>query len=261
MNNPTGLPICIFTFVTNRALYEDMVQSFVDAGFGSEKAIFIELRDDKAEPYSMLTHLIETHDDPFFVMCHQDVRLDQGHGYEELLGTITALDEIDPLWAVAGNAGGRRNLQLARTLTDPWGGRSSDKFPARVHTLDENFLIVRTRTGFGCSTGLNGFHLYGPDLCLNAIAAGRTVYVVDFRLRHLSKGNRESNEYKECVARYIEHWRGRYVIRYLRASTDLLFLSRFSFLQRALGHPRPRAIIKKRAWLARPVGWFFSHRY
>jgi hypothetical protein len=253
--------IHVFTFVTDRALYRDMLQSFVEAGFEHDKATFTELRDDNAEPYSMLTRLIGTIDEPFFVMCHQDVRLDQGHGYEELLDAIASLDGTDPLWAVAGNAGGTRSLQVARRITDPWGGSSSDEFPTRVYTLDENFLVVRTQTGIGCSPGLTGFHLYGPDLCLNAIKGGRSVHVIDFHLRHLSSGNRKSDEYKECVARFVEHWRQRYAIRYVRTAAEVLFLSRFALLQRSLGRPRPRRIIKNRPWLARRIGWFFSHRY
>ena len=98
---------------------------------------------------------------------------------------IRDLEGRDDRWAVAGNAGGSRALRVIRSVTDPHGGGTGDPLPAGVHSLDENFLVIRTGTGVRCSPQLSGFHLYGTDLCLNALEQGRQPYVIDFRLRHL----------------------------------------------------------------------------
>src|SRR5687767_10543144 len=121
----TGL-IGIFTFVTDRDVYSQMRDSFDQAGFTPERAAFTELtgtgQPDEPEPYSTITKLVAELSEPWFILCHQDLRLDQGHGIDELLGAVRELEERDDRWAVAGNAGGLRDLRVVRSLTDPHGG-------------------------------------------------------------------------------------------------------------------------------------------
>ena len=90
-----------------------------------------------------------------------------------LLSAMDNLECRDPGWAVAGNAGGSASLEVVRRITDPSGVSTDHVLPARVHSLDENFLVIRTATGIGCSPELGGFHFYGVDFCLNALERGR----------------------------------------------------------------------------------------
>jgi hypothetical protein len=255
--------IPVFTFVTDPESYSQMRRSFEGAGFGAGHARFVELHGDGPqgvpEPYSKITELIAAVTEPFFILCHQDVRLDQGHGLDELLAAIHALDSADDRWAVAGNAGGSRSLRVIRSIRDPHGGGSDDALPAIVHSLDENFLVVRTGTGIGCSPGLSGFHLYGTDLCLNALEHDRRSYVIDFRLRHLSPGKRDA-AYEAARDRFVAHWNERFLARYVRTTVELLFLSRWTPLRAALGSTRARSFVKSRGPLRAAAGAVLAPR-
>jgi hypothetical protein len=255
--------IPIFTFVTDSDAYAQMRQSFGEAGFTSEHASFTELTGtgapDESEPYSTITGLIADLREPFFILCHQDLRVDQGHGVDDLLRIVGDLEERDGRWAVAGNAGGSRALRVVRSLTDPHGGASADSFPAPVHSLDENFLLIRTGTGIRCSQELHGFHLYGTDICLNALDAGGQPYVIDFRVRHLSPGTRDE-EYAMGRDRFVAHWSQRFAACYVRTTIDVLFLSRFGFLRSSLGSESARRFVKARGAARAPAGALLAPR-
>ena len=255
--------IRIFTFVTDRDGYSQMRHSFEQAGFTSDRAAFTELtgtgQPGEPEPYSTITKLVADLSEPFFILCHQDLRLDQGHGIDDLLGAIRDLEERDDRWAVAGNAGGSRGLRVVRSLSDPHGGATDDRFPARVHSLDENFLVIRTGTGLQCSPQLSGFHLYGTDLCLNALDQGRQPYVIDFRIRHLSRGTRDA-AYATARDRLVAHWSSRFVACYVRTTIEVLFLSRVGFLRSLMGPASVRHVVKSRGAVRMPAGALLAPR-
>jgi hypothetical protein len=255
--------IPIYTFVTDRDGYAQMRHSFEEAGFTSDRASFTELtgtgQPDEPEPYSTITELVADLDEPFFILCHQDLRLDQGHGIDDLIGAIRGLEKRDDRWAVAGNAGGSRALRVVRSLTDPHGGASGGPFPARVHSLDENFLVIKTGTGIRCSPQLSGFHLYGTDLCLNALDKDRQPYVIDFRVRHLSRGTRDA-EYAVARDRLVAHWSSRFIACYVRTTIEVLFLSRIGFLRSLLGSVSARRFVKSRGAARVPAGVLLAPR-
>jgi hypothetical protein len=255
--------IPIFTFVTDRDGYSQMRHSFELAGFTPEQASFTELtgtgQSGEPEPYSTITRLVADLSEPFFILCHQDLRLDQGHRIDDLIGAVRDLEERDDRWAVAGNAGGTKALRVVRSLADPHGGPTDTRFPARVHSLDENFLVIRTGTELSCSPQLSGFHLYGTDLCLNALDQGRQPYVIDFRVRHLSRGTRDAG-YARARDRLVAHWGSRFVACYVRTTIEVLFLSRLGFLQSSLGSEPARGLVKSRAVARRPAGALLAPR-
>jgi hypothetical protein len=255
--------IRIFTFVTDPAAYEQMQRSFEQAGFTGDRADFSELRGTglpgEPEPYSTITELIAKVTEPWFILCHQDLRLDQGHGIDELTAAIGDLERRDRRWAVAGNAGGTRSLRVIRNLTDRHGGASDQVLPSTVHSLDENFLVIRSGTGISCSTELDGFHLYGTDLCLNALESGWQPYVIDFQLRHLGVGLKDDSYYA-ALEGFVGIWSSRTVARYVRTTVELLFLGRWRWLQAVLGSARVRAMLKRYRVLSAPVGALLAPR-
>jgi hypothetical protein len=256
-----GIPV--FTFVTDRKCYREMQNSFERAGFTQRRATFIELvgagGPGEPEPYSIVSKLIRERPEPFVILCHQDVRLNQGHGFDALTAALRDLTRRDPMWAIAGNAGGSRLLRVTRCLTDPYGGSSHRSLPALVHSLDENFLVLRTGTGVECTSVLAGFHLFGTDVCLNALRSGRTAYVINFHLQHLSAGRRDS-AYEEARDRFVAYWNAKYAARYLRTTVEVLFLSRWKVARRILGIRKLRSILKNHASAGAVAGILFAPR-
>jgi hypothetical protein len=226
----------VYTFVTDEAHYEAMRASFAASGMEPPLARFVRLTAD-GDPFRAIGRLFATSAQRCAILCHQDVRLGEGAGAKELLAALAQLDALDPGWAVAGTAGVTNDLRLVRRLTDPYGASTPGVLPARVVSLDENFLVFNPRRAPRCSIGLSGFHFYGTDVCLNAAAKGGAAYVIDFPLTHLSAG-RFDDGYRETRDRLRDVWNGRFVFRYVGTTTELVFLSRSQLLQRLFGSER-----------------------
>lgn len=64
-----------------------------------------------------------------------------------------------------------------------------EQLPLKTETVDENFILVRNEANLTLSSDLEGFHLYGTDICLIADILGYNCYVIDFKLVHKSDGN------------------------------------------------------------------------
>jgi hypothetical protein len=226
----------VATFVTDRAAYREMRQSFEDAGFVEPQVVYEVLNDRTEEPFGAISRLGSA-DEKYVVLAHQDVRCDQGHRYTNLLQALECLGRRDARWAVAGNAGGCHEYGLVRHVNDPWGARWADELPCRVITLDENFLVLRTERRPHCSPGMAGFHLYGADVCMNSAWRHDPSYVIDFRVSHLSAGN--GTGLREAEDRLGSVW-GQRLVRpcYVQTSTMVIPLARWKWTRRLLRRPR-----------------------
>ena len=177
-------------------MYEAMLASFRERGVDAPDCEFLHIDNtgtEQTEAYAGLNQLLNRSRGRYVILCHQDVRL-IGDGREKLDVALTALEQRDPCWALAGNAGGEGPGRLALRITDPHGTdtRVGD-LPVRVATLDENFIVVKRAARIGFSRDLAGFHFYGADICLVADILGYTSYVIDFHLQHLSPGNKSAD--------------------------------------------------------------------
>lgn len=176
--------------------YEAMRASLRAGGFSGD-CEYLYIDNTGADPqvcaYAGLNALLDAAAGDYILLCHQDVRL-LTETRRDLDKRLAELDEHDPAWALAGNAGGIAPGVLAVRITDPHGANQSvGQFPARVASLDENFIVVRRTARIGFSIDLSGFHFYGADICLHADLAGWRAYVVDFHLAHLSAGKKDDN--------------------------------------------------------------------
>jgi hypothetical protein len=230
---PGGPDFEIHTFVNDDSIYERMRQSFIDAGFNP--SAFVRLTDADDNPYAAITRIGQEASARYPILCHQDVFAEPGTGPAELLATLEHLDSFDPDWVVAGNVG---VMPSGRMLVRFAGGSTGEPLPLPVVTLDENFLVFNARNGPYCSADLSDFHLYGSDVCLHALRAGGSAYVIDFPLTHVSRGNAGSAAFGRAKSRFVSAWRGRILFQYVPTSVGTVFISRSQLLQRLFGSAR-----------------------
>ena len=162
---------------------------------------------------------------------------------------LAHLERHDQRWALAGNAGGVGVGRLAVRITDPQGrNQSRGGFPACVHSLDENFIVVRRRAGVSFSSDLDGFHFYGADICQVARVLGWRAYVIDFHIEHLSAGRKDASFYRMQEA-FRAKWSRALEARWVQTTCALVRLS-----GDAMGDLVGRASARPLAMVARRLG-------
>jgi hypothetical protein len=189
----------IATLVSDGAQYEEMLRSFEDGGF-TRDCEYLAL-DNRAgndfEAYGGIRLVLARARGRHVIVCHQDVRLIKD-GRRELLARLEELELRDPLWALAGNAGGT-GRGIAKRISDPHGeDQHAGDLPERALSLDENFIVINRSSMIAPSADLAGFHLYGTDLCLQARMRGHGAYVINYHLRHLGRGT-IGRDYYHCL--------------------------------------------------------------
>jgi len=220
----------ICTLVTKTSEYEEMVNSFRDKGFDDKNTEFLYISNidsNQYDGYSGLNHMLNTAAGEYVVLCHQDILLNFDN--ESILDScISELNHKDKNWALAGNAGGDSRTRYRR-ITDPHGTSSVGSFPQRVKSLDENFIISNSKNRVALSGNLNGFHMYGTDLCLMADILGYSAYVINFHLQHNSPGNKDASFYKSEKA-LINKYKNAFKLRLIKSSCTKIFISSSNIL-------------------------------
>ena len=192
----SSIAYSLCSLVTDHAQYAQMRASASAIGFTAEDCEFLYLDNSETnqlDAFAALNRLIREARGDRIILCHQDL-IFHDNTREDLDSRLRELTDFDPSWAVAGNAGGTAPGQLAIRISDPHGTNTcTGELPARAQSLDENFLILRADANLGLSRDLQGYHLYGADLCLQADLRGHSAYVIDFHLNHLSSGNKSDD--------------------------------------------------------------------
>lgn len=194
------------TLVTRFAEYTEMVESAIQAGFDEDETEYLYFDNtsgNSADGYHGINRALREAKGKYLIFCHQDVLFihDRRQQLEHCLGL---LEQHDPHWAVAGNAGKTRSGLLRLRISDPHGQDiKMGQLPAEVISLDENFLVINRNQNIACTAALSGFHLYGTDLCQNANRLGLKNYVIDFHLFHKSAGKVDAG-YFEVQRRYVQ---------------------------------------------------------
>ncbi len=224
-----------------------MKQSFQAGGF-EEPACRYRVFDNSVsnlwDPYGAINLVLDEveQSDPadrpeWIIFCHQDLVLDQGHDIGDLMVALHELDETDPTWALAGNAGMTDRMTMISHISCPNYSNFPVQQPCSVVTLDENLLIVKPRPGLRCSADMSGFHLYGTDLCLNALRRGHGSYVINFRLTHNSMGTVDERFY-QVLRKLQDVWRSRFFGLFVGTTVTTFALSRFKLLHRIMNNGR-----------------------
>jgi hypothetical protein len=230
----TGLVFIICTIANDLVQYRAMRDSFLAAGFDEARCayrLFDNTSRNTHDPHAVLSSVCREAPGCFVIVCHQDIRIDRGAGFDELLQRLKELEAVDPDWAVAGNYGITPLLAGTGVVFDPNGTSHPGPFPQAVVSLDENFLVMPAGVPVRCSPGLHGFHLYGTDICLNALVAGHACYVIDFPLTHLSGGNTEQEAFQSAVRALVSTWNDHFAIAIVGTPNTTIHLSRWKPLR------------------------------
>jgi len=216
----------ICTLVNHMPEYEQMVASFIQAGFSPISCEFLYVDNTQSntyDAYSGLNTMLQQARGKYVVLCHQDILL-EFHHRKELETRIEELDTLDPTWAIAGNAGAAGPNHIVYKVSYPDGTLANKgKLPLKVQSLDEHFIMVKNGLGIGLSGDLEGFHLYGADICLQAEVKGYASYVIDFHLLHKSKGNPDQS-FQQCEKNLVRKYSRFFRPRWVQTTTTLFHL-------------------------------------
>jgi len=231
---PYKYSIC--TLVTNPDEYQDMLQSFVNAGFNTSFCEFLHIdnsQHNSFEAFSGLNKFLQEAQGKYIILCHQDILLNYDN-LEVLEQRIAEIEAKDPKWAIIGNAGAVGIKNKVYRITEGDGVfRKCGHPPAKVVSVDENFILVKKEANLALSGDLSGFHLYGTDLCIIASILGYSAYVVNFHLLHKSKGNADKSFFtiKENL---INKYSKAFEARFIETTMTKFFFSNSSFLNKLM---------------------------
>lgn len=186
-----SITFSVCSIVNDLDQYRRMLESFEQAGFVQDNSEFLYVDNTNANSldcYAGLNRLINQSVGRYIVLCHQDIRM-LNDDKSTLLSRLNELEQRDSAWAVVGNAGKTHSGDYKIRISDRHGkDQNRGPFPAKVVSLDENFMVLKRSALLGLSTDLTGYHLYGTDICIQANVRGRQAYVIDFHLEHLGAG-------------------------------------------------------------------------
>lgn len=211
------------TIANNLKEYEDMKKSFELCGFDSDCEYLLADNSDGNlfDAYEAIRIFLRESRAKYILIIHQDVRcLDRR---EDLLNCLKSLSNFDPNWAVCGNAGSMGYHGDAMYLDNNGVISKSRNLPARVNSLDENFLIIKASADLTLSKKFSSFHLYGTELCLVADFLGYNCYVVPFMVKHLSDGNKK--ELLKYVNEFVNDYGDKFRSRYIQTTCTKFYLS------------------------------------
>lgn len=194
------------TLVTDFGEYIQIVDSAKTAGFDGDDVEFLYFdnqKNNQFDGYNGINRALQEAQGEYLIFCHQDI-LFHDDKRTTLDACLSELETLDKNWAVAGNAGKDNSCQFYARISDPnMQNIHNGILPAKVMSLDENFMILNRKHRFATSSqALSGFHLYALDLCQNAYALGLSCYVINFHLLHKS-GGKMSQSYYDAQNNYI----------------------------------------------------------
>lgn len=244
--NSKKFKFSICTLVSNKEEYSEMIDSFIQAGFDPAFCEFIYADNstgNKYDAYAGINRFLNQAKGEYIILCHQDILLNYDR-IDKLEKCIAELNIKFPDWGLIGNAGGinlgRNASKIATAKGDIY---HEGPLPHEVHSLDENFIIVKNTANIGVSRDLQGFHLYGLDLCLHARALGYKAFIIDFLITHKSYGNADKSFYdlkSLFLDKYIKLFSGRYI----KTTITSLYLSGSPFIS-YLANTKPFKMVAK----------------
>lgn len=228
----------VCTLVSRGEEYALLLESLQAAGFNEQNTEFIYLDNcdkNNFDGYQGINLFLQQATGKYIIICHQDILFNRDN-IDDLRARLEELSKKDSTWAVCGNAGAKGPNHIVYHISYPDDlFMSKGNFPQKVHSLDENFIVVKNHTYLNVSADLKGFHLYATDLCLRAELSGFSSYVIAFNLTHKSRGNRDQSFFKlreKMIKKYDHFFRSRWI----QTNSTNFYLSG-TFLGRLCGNP------------------------
>ena len=217
----------ICTFVTQIQEYENMLSSFLDKGFNTDVCEYLHIDNSDSntfDAYAGINRFLHLAKGKYVIICHQDILINKD-SIVDLRNHLSELDQLDQHWGLCGNAGAAGPNNLVYHISYPGEPlKTKGKFPLKVSSLDENFLLLKNDAYLKVSNNLQGFHLYGTDLCLQATLNGYNAYVIAFNLTHKSKGIRNDEFFK--IRKALKNKYNRFFSsRWVQTNTTVFYLS------------------------------------
>lgn len=207
-----GIRYSFLTCVSDFGTYETLVVASLEemrAGRGPFERIPVDNTENRLSAAQALNRGISRARGEVLICCHQDIRFPPDW-LERLESQLAEIEAKDKRWGVLGTFGKWQKRYYGHVVDHrPGRGRSRcGPLPAVVQTLDENCLILRRDSGLSFDEYMDGFHLYGVDLCLEAMARGLVNYALDCCVDHFGAGVKDA-AFQAQKARLRSKWRRR----------------------------------------------------
>jgi hypothetical protein len=217
--------------VTKEDEYNEMINSFKNAGFDESfcEYLFIDnSKVNKYDAYKGINRFLSVAGGEYIILCHQDILLNFDR-IDKLQKCIEEMNTLDPSWGVLGNAGGIHLKKNASKIANGNGIINEEgPLPHQVQCLDENFILVKKEANLALSSDIKGYHLYGTDICLIARALGFKAYVIDFLLTHKSYGNADRSFY-ELKTAFLNKYKEAFSGLFIQTTITKFYLTGSSF--------------------------------
>lgn len=200
-----GSRFCFITACNNESVLQSSLLASPDLAGGVE--IHVQRRaSSAARAYNAA---LDASQGEVLIFLHQDIYLPPGW-LDRLAGILTLVSSSDPHWGVLGVFGTSKD-GIGRGVVHSTGMNQTFGAPFQgikeVETLDEVMLITRRSSGLRFDEGLEGFHLYGADFCLQARLRGMRSYAAALFCIHNSSGLRIlPRDYWKCYLYMRKKW-------------------------------------------------------
>ncbi len=232
---PPSYLFSLCCIVTDMNEYNTMQKTFEDCGFADdcEYVVADNTNGNAFDAYQAIAGFIKQANGKYIIVVHQDVRCIDPK--VQLIKCLDELSAMDEKWAVCGNAGAIGYHQFVHYINNAGKIITNANLPARVYSLDENFLVIKKESSMTVSADVKGFHLYGTDLCIIADFLGYNAYVIPFMVKHLSLGNLKDLE--KHLHHFIDLYGRKIRSRYVETTATKFYLGNSVFKSRFYNLP------------------------
>jgi hypothetical protein len=225
------MKISVCTLFRNFNRYKNLVDDFVNAGFSRDSISGLDNAQSGYDCYSAIRKfLIESHSD-FTIICHDDVALNNLK-LTTLTTQIANTLKLYPKAAVFGVAG--KDSRVIHGQGHFIGSNGEESWGIDLNrvivSLDECFLVVRNSLGIMVGDGLEGFHFYGTELCIQARKLGFSSHVIDFPITHTSTGTLDAAFFR-AKKNYEEYLNKNGIKSFIPTTCTLLYGGKNIFLK------------------------------